>query len=171
MNKHLTTLIAWVFGLGLLAPISMFGGELDLKSLMGEESFRSAGLDKLDPEELAFLQDWFFTRIGIEREAAVEEAVPSGETSFGLEQVAERVGSFFRNTPEVIESRIDGQFRGWSGRTVFRLENGQVWQQSGPGDFYYPAESPEVIIRKATLGTYLLQLKGMGSTVRVRRIE
>ena len=30
----------------------------------------------------------------------------------------------------VIESRIDGEFTGWSGDTIFKLRNGQIWQQS-----------------------------------------
>ncbi|MDR0881742.1 MAG: hypothetical protein LBP55_04270, partial [Candidatus Adiutrix sp.] len=29
-----------------------------------------------------------------------------------------------------IESQIDGTFEGWSGETVFKLTNGQIWQQS-----------------------------------------
>src|SRR5690606_4924947 len=30
---------------------------------------------------------------------------------------------------EIIESRIDGEFEGWEGETVFKLLNGQIWQQ------------------------------------------
>ena len=29
-----------------------------------------------------------------------------------------------------IESRIDGQFEGWDGDTLFQLSNGQIWQQT-----------------------------------------
>jgi len=28
-----------------------------------------------------------------------------------------------------IESRVDGEFEGWDGETIFPLTNGQIWQQ------------------------------------------
>ncbi len=30
----------------------------------------------------------------------------------------------------VKESRIEGEFEGWSGDGVYKLDNGQVWQQA-----------------------------------------
>ena len=37
---------------------------------------------------------------------------------------------------KVVESRIDGEFTGWTGSTIFRLRNGQIWQQN-KYDYYY----------------------------------
>jgi hypothetical protein len=142
-----------------------------LLDLMGEEAYRAAGLHKLSPEERQNLAEWFGVFVEKEKEVAVEAALPSGESSFGLEQVVEKVGGLFRNSPDVIESRILGEFRGWSGRTTFRLENGQVWQQSAPGEFAYRAKDPVIVIRRGTFGSYLLRVDGKGTTVRVRRIE
>lgn len=142
-----------------------------LLELMGEAAYHAAGLHKLTPEERQNLAEWFWVHVEKEREAAVEAALPSGESSFGLEQVVEKVGGMFRNSPDVIESRILGEFRGWNGRTVFRLENGQVWQQSAPGEFVYRAQDPVIVIRRGTFGSYLLRVDGKGTTVRVRRIE
>jgi hypothetical protein len=31
---------------------------------------------------------------------------------------------------DLIESRIDGQFDGWYGETIFPLQNRQYWQQA-----------------------------------------
>ena len=31
---------------------------------------------------------------------------------------------------DVIESQIDGEFEGWEGETIFKLTNGQIWQQA-----------------------------------------
>lgn len=48
----------------------------------------------------------------------------------------------------LVKSRINGTFEGWSGSTIFPLENGQVWQQS-PLDFdfyYHYAYRPAVTI-------------------------
>ena len=34
------------------------------------------------------------------------------------------------------ESRIDGEYNGWEGDTVYRLINGQTWQQASYRYFY-----------------------------------
>lgn len=144
----------------------------EIQTLMSAEEFRAAGLHRLSPEELAVLNTWLYGYIEVERREAVEEAMPTGEPSFGLEQVTTRVAAIFqRDTPEAIESRILGEFRGWRGNTIFRLENGQVWRQVASGEFIVRVEDPVVRIRRATMGSYLLSIEGFGSTVRVRRVE
>jgi hypothetical protein len=30
----------------------------------------------------------------------------------------------------VIETQISGEFKGWDGETIFKMMNGQIWQQS-----------------------------------------
>jgi hypothetical protein len=73
--------------------------------------------------------------------------------------------------PTRIESRIAGLFTGWTGDTVFKLENGQIWQQAATG--YYTdvkLDHPQVVIKKLTFG-YLLTLPGHGQTVFVRRVK
>lgn len=144
----------------------------EIQNLMPAEEFQAAGLHRLSPEELEVLNTWLYGYVELERRGAVEEAIPSGEPSFGLEQVTQRVASIFqRDTPDEIESRIAGTFRGWRGNTVFKLENGQTWQQSGDGEFIVRIEDPVVRIRRGTFGSYLLSVEGYGSTVRVRRVD
>lgn len=48
--------------------------------------------------------------------------------------------------PLLIESRIDGAFEGWQGETVFKLTNGQYWQQVSFGYVYHCAFGPAVRI-------------------------
>lgn len=43
---------------------------------------------------------------------------------------------------DVIESRIDGVFKGWSGNTIFDLANGSTWQQTEYDYFYDYEVSP-----------------------------
>lgn len=47
---------------------------------------------------------------------------------------------------DLIESRIDGQFDGWYGETVFPLQNRQYWQQAIYAYRYHYAYSPAVRI-------------------------
>ena len=35
-----------------------------------------------------------------------------------------------RQITDVIESQINGEFKGWEGETAYQLTNGQVWKQS-----------------------------------------
>jgi hypothetical protein len=46
----------------------------------------------------------------------------------------------------VIETRIDGEFNGWDGETVYKLRNGQIWQQASYHYHYHYAYAPEVTI-------------------------
>ena len=45
------------------------------------------------------------------------------------EPVTPRVDSVMNDGPDLIESKIDGEFEGWSGETLFKFANGQIWQQ------------------------------------------
>ncbi len=124
----------------LAAPPAMSAQKLQEK--MSTEEFRSAGLHRLSPEELGYLNQWLFP------------AAPEKTASFGQEQLPSAVPAPVTSNPE-IATRIAGKFTGWDGRTVFRLENGQVWQQRQAGTYSYRAESPEVTIRRGNFGYYL----------------
>ena len=69
-----------------------------------------------------------------------------------------------------IKSRIDGEFKGWDGDTVFKLTNGQVWQQDQYGYVYHYAYNPEVIIYKVNFG-YEMMVKGLDQTIKVKRLK
>jgi hypothetical protein len=67
-----------------------------------------------------------------------------------------------------IESEIDGDFDGWEGHTIFRLKNGQVWQQTSPSARYYFAHAPKVTIYPTP---YRLKVEGMTGEISVRRVR
>jgi uncharacterized protein YjlB len=71
---------------------------------------------------------------------------------------------------DFIESRIDGAFNGWDGKTVFGLVNGQVWQQSVHAYHYQHAYRPEVLIYLSK-GGWKLKVGGVYETVYVTRIK
>jgi hypothetical protein len=102
-----------------------------------------------------------------EDEKAVAPGAASATRGFGAEQL----GRNELDSKEEIHSRFVGEFSGWRGNTRFPLENGQVWQQDEPGRMIYRAENPEVTIRRAAMGTYLLSVEGVRRALRVRRLE
>ncbi|MCY4672324.1 MAG: hypothetical protein OXD43_00915 [Bacteroidetes bacterium] len=69
-----------------------------------------------------------------------------------------------------IKSRIDGTFVGWSGETIVKLVNGQIWQQAEFWYRYHYAYMPEVII-SPTGGGHTMQVNGVPRPVSVIRLK
>jgi hypothetical protein len=73
-------------------------------------------------------------------------------------------------TPRLIESRIDGEFSGWEGDTIFVLQNGQIWQQSSYAYKYKYAYSPTVIIYPSGSG-HKMKVDGVDGDIAVIRLK
>ncbi len=97
--------------------------------------------------------------------APASERMVVTEADFGLEnkRIAESI--------QHIVTRYDGDFTGWSGKTLFRLENGQVWKQAQNGRVSYRASRPEITIKRGALGSFRMAVEGLNRTVRVERIK
>ncbi len=71
----------------------------------------------------------------------------------------------------VIESRIDGDFEGWEGETIYPLTNGQIWQQSTYHYHYHYSYSPKVLIYQSG-GGYKMHVEGDNDTeINVTRLN
>ncbi len=68
----------------------------------------------------------------------------------------------------VADSRIDGDFNGWDGETVYSLMNGQVWQQSKYKYRYKYAHCPPALVYRASGGH---KMRVAGTVANVRRIR
>ena len=73
---------------------------------------------------------------------------------------------------EAFDTRLEGDFKGWTGHTTFRLDNGQVWQQNG-GDNYSGdlMHSPKARIYPGALGSYWMDIEGIRQRVKVKPIR
>jgi hypothetical protein len=161
------------------------------------EERRAAGLDRLTPEQQQAL-DALAARYATEgaratearvreeakvevvkaREEAQVEVVKAREEAkvqaeaAAKQREAAKVGLEEKVDTREIASRISGTFRGWSGRTLFNLENGQQWVQTD-GDVYVlqAQPGPEVKIVPSSLGGWKLYVQPNGRWVRVRRVN
>jgi hypothetical protein len=70
----------------------------------------------------------------------------------------------------LIETQIAGDFSGWEGETIFKLANGQIWQQTQYAYTYHYAYRPKVVIFKSG-GGYQMQVEGVDSKVGVTRLK
>lgn len=73
-------------------------------------------------------------------------------------------------TGETIESRIDGDFEGWDGESIYKLTNGQIWQQDEYKYKYTYKYSPRVTIYRKS-GSWVMLVDGMSDAIRVKRLN
>jgi hypothetical protein len=69
-----------------------------------------------------------------------------------------------------IETTIDGEFEGWNGETIFKLSNGQIWQQAEHDYMYSYSYMPEVTIYSTETGCKL-KVEDETETILVKRIK
>ncbi len=159
-----TALALLAFGLLLpaAASASPTAAGIRLSRLMSEHAYRAAGLSRLSPQERRALELW----IGRHLKALVVAARKTRTLDrFGLPHRA------YGPMPSRIVSHLVGTFTGWSGRTRFRLRNGEIWIQQGYGSFSTPPlHDPRVVIKKLLVG-YVLRVPPYGAEVFVHRIR
>jgi len=115
--------------------------------------------------------------------AATAGAATAGETAASAGAIPEAAGSQApedafgkpQKTPsdvlDSISANVVGGFTGWSGDTIFELDNGQVWKQTGMGRYEYSGKDRKVVIERALFGSFMLSPEGLNRSVRVQRVE
>jgi hypothetical protein len=63
-----------------------------------------------------------------------------------------------------------GNFSGWDGETIFKLTNGQIWQQAAYAYTYSYKFRPKVLIFVLP-GAHEMQVEGIDKRIRVVRIK
>jgi hypothetical protein len=161
------------FVLSMLIAVMAAGGlpaaEEAFSKAVSAEDFAAAGLGKLTAKERARLDVLVreFKRgggtagyeVGRSAGAKKEQVAPAAAVRVAPGTVVE-VGD--------VESVIAGDFDGWSGKTVFLLENGQRWRVANAGEYYSPKlVRPKVKISPAGLGGYWMTIEGVTTRVKV----
>lgn len=54
-----------------------------------------------------------------------------------------------------VETNIKGDFNGWDDETIYKMDNGQIWQQKNYHYHYHYAYHPEVVIYKTSNGCHI----------------
>ena len=137
-----------------------------LEERMTGQEYDRAGLHKLSPEELRYLNQWLRDRSVAEYDRPAANAPDASEDRRGLP--ARDTGGDDR-----IVTRIKGTYEGWNGPTQFEMENGMVWETIGSGRYRVPAmENPRVVIERGfMMGSWYMQVGDYNRRVQVKRIE
>lgn len=133
----------------IAGPLGAQGvADLPPTRLMNPSQLEQTGVGRLTPAERAQLDSW------IRAYASVVGPDLAGS-----------------NGQAVIESRIDGDYNGWEGETIYKLINGQIWQQSSYTYRYKYKYGPKVLIFKSG-SLYKMKVDGDdGDPVAVRRLK
>jgi len=126
-----------------------------IEKLMSTEEFEAAGLDRLSDAERDALNAWLLRY-------TARDAETLRSTSKDVREAEQEAR---------IEARVRVPFNGWSGDTLFYLDNGQVWQQRLEGRFGYEGGERDVILDKNFFGFWRLTHVATGRTVGVKRIR
>ena len=112
--------------------------------------------------------------------AAVAVAAPQAESTDKAESSTAASDENFGFPEPPVESKeassglhatVVEPFRGWSGKTIFYLDNGQVWKQRTSGRHTYSGDDNRVIITKNRMGFYELRLIDVDRAVGVKRVK
>ena len=177
--------------IGMMVALVGARAEEAFSKAIRPEDFAAAELTKLSPEALARLdalvqayKSGAVTAARVEAEAqAAKVAAETAAREQAKEKEKAAAPGFFAKAKVLlapgtqveygeIESRIAGEFAGWSGRTVFTLENGQRWQVANGGSYYSPVvASPKVKVFPAALGGFWMKIEGVNPRVKVLPLD
>lgn len=163
-----------------------------------QDIYRAAGLDKLTDAERKVLLEWIAGR-GVSvsaapaapgapmapavtpspaasATAAVASASPAPATPAAAAVAAAAPPTpppvdDFRAAQADVYTSIVQPFTGWSGRTTFVMENGQVWQQRMDGSYQFKGTDTRVVIRRGAFGHDRMRLLSTGRWIGVKRIR
>lgn len=152
-----------------LAPVTAQAVEASqpIETLMSKEERQATGIVKLTPAERQALNAWLARHQDAVSPTPASE--PGSEPT--TEPTTERVRTVYQARPDKVTATVVPVFKGWSGETVFELDNGEVWQQRLPGRFYYKGDDSEVVIKKNFLRFYVLEHVASGESIGVKQVR
>ena len=189
--KALAWFLLVVAGGLVWADNPMFSG---VEAEMSASEQAASGVDQLSPEQLKALNAWLANRFGGGRSANAQPPTPTtaiapltGDADLEATidaEVARRVAqevaavkqemqqadtSVEQNEP--FEATIQGSFKGWGSKTVFPLDNGQVWRQRNSSQYRHTSGDNRVRFERNFLGLWQMTVLSSGRTVGVRRVD
>lgn len=178
------TAISTAFSASAWAEPEVFDG---LYQEMSSSERDAAGLDSLSASERAFLDGWLRKRFGalerkveqaeaaaVQAEAKAAEVEAEFQTKVAAEVRAVRAAEKAEDKAEAdkpFDATLLAPFTGWSGKTKFRLPNGQVWQQRSSSNYRHTDGSLDVHFEQNFLGLWEMKVLSTGRSVGVKRVE
>lgn len=147
---------------GLCSSLWAQDSLLKIEQVRTAQELQETGVSKLSTQQREVLNRWLvaYTLRILSVSQGTKQQSPSGPP-------AKSTGS---NCAPAIESTISGEFNGWDGETIFKLDNGQIWEQSEYDYTYSYAYRPEVTIYQTSSGCRM-KVEDEDETILVKRIK
>lgn len=154
----------------LIVAAAVFGGIiiaaqqrqiLSMEQVMTKGELAETGISSLSPAQRVALDVWLNRYT-----AHVIRIISTKEHSTPVPNLNTTSGGC---TP-AIESAISGEFKGWDGETIFKLNNGQIWQQAEYDYMYSYSYSPDVTIYSTQSGCRM-KVEDEEETIIVKRLK
>ena len=162
-----------------------------LEQAMTKEERSQSGVDSLTAEQRKFLNSWLQQRYGPDTTNMREAAGSSADTTVQLSsqstkekvieaEVERRVAQELATRKQSakaatydgpFEATLVGDFTGWRGKTVFRLDNGQVWRQRSSSQYRHRGSDQRVKFDKNWMGGWEMTVVSSGKSVLVSKVK
>lgn len=158
-----------------------------LERAMNKEERIRSGVDSLTSEQRAFLNNWLKARYGVmnvetplnDREtplpASHNVTQTKGNSSIEAEverRMAEELATRKQAaTDGPFQATVVGNFTGWRGKTVFRLDNGQIWRQRSSSNYLHRGNDQRVKFDKNWMGGWEMTVVSSGKSVLVTKVK
>lgn len=134
--------------------------DLPFDKILSKDEQSEIGIQKMTESEKEKLRIVLIEKFLLGYEKGKEDGIEQSVNIIGTQQ----------SIPNVIETQIDGAFKGWEGQTIVKLMNGQVWQQSEYYYHYHYSHMPKVMIFKSGVG-YKMKVDGIERSVGVTQLR
>ncbi len=158
-----------------------------LEQAMTKEERSRSGVDSLSAEQRKFLNNWLQqhyetgpTNMQTETDSSANRTVQTSEEQVIEAEVERRVAqelatrkqpakAAVNNGP--FEAKLVGDFTGWRGKTVFRLDNGEVWRQRSSSQYRHRGSDQRVKFDKNWMGGWEMTVVSSGKSVLVSKVR
>lgn len=146
--------------LGIFSEAKTNDTVLSMEQVMTPQELKESGVSGLTESQRRALNAWLNRYTKNVLQLATRRPVEEPPTP----------RSTLQSCNPAIESTISGEFEGWSGETIFKLDNGQIWEQAEYSYTYTYSYRPEVTIYQTRSGCRM-KVEGEDETILVRRIK
>jgi len=149
-------LLLLVFQVSAQSPTPL----LKIDQVMTQQELQDTGVSTLNTAQREALNRWLnrytlnILRVTVQQQATIPPEIPSVRSSCS----------------PAVETTISGEIEGWDGDTIFKLDNGQIWQQAEYDYTYFYAYRPDVTIYQTRAGCRM-KVEDETEAVLVKRIK
>ena len=192
-RHHLILVTAFVVTSSMMTfPLGAQAEPGGLKDMMSPEERQKSGVDTLTAEQRQFLSEWLlenYTRNPAKvvsspataPDTSPQQAASNEATADTIEaEIDRRVAARLADnrasekkpaSDSSFEARLTGNFTGWSGKTVFRLDDGQVWRQRSAANYRHRGTDMRVKFKKNWMGGWEMTVVSSEKTVLVSKVK